>query len=125
MTGPRPSSKSHAWISLRWGVVGIGLFLSWLGPGLVASSSSRPAAGPPRDAVLRPVAVWPPGPLEVIAAFDKPIDAALAKTFIGRAIPYVEGQAATLGVDLPSKSSGTLRIVAARRVDGGRTLVLA
>jgi putative heme-binding domain-containing protein len=53
----------------------------------------------------------------VVAAFDRPVDPALAKWFIGQTIPYSAGPAA--------RPSGTLRIVAARLIDEGRTLVLA
>jgi putative heme-binding domain-containing protein len=78
------------------------------------------------DALAHPVAVWPPGPLEVIAAFDRPIDPAQAKAMIGQTISYSDAR-----TDVPSqeptvaKPAGTLRIVAARLIDDGRTLVLS
>jgi putative heme-binding domain-containing protein len=83
------------------------------------------AAAGSQEPEVRPVAVWPPGPLEVIAAFDRPIDPMLAKSFIGRTIPYIEGPADAAGPAAPAKPSGALRIVAARWEDGRRTLVLA
>ncbi len=35
-----------------------------------------------------PVAVWPAGPLDVVAAFDEPVDPVRAKTLVGQSIAY-------------------------------------
>jgi putative heme-binding domain-containing protein len=53
----------------------------------------------------------------VIATFDRPVDPASGRWFLGRTIPYFEAPAA--------KPSGALRIVDARLVDQARTLMLA
>jgi len=90
-----------------------------------ASASARQAASDGRDAPARPVAVWPAGPLEVIAAFDRPVDPAAAKAMIGRTIPYHDIRRDGPGQPPPARPDGTLRIVAARLADDGRTLVLA
>jgi len=87
----------------------------------VASAQEHQRRGP----TIHPVVVWPSGPLEVIAAFDKPIDPALARSIIGRTIPYVETLAATPDRVPSSLPSGALRVVGARLIDDGRTLVLA
>jgi putative heme-binding domain-containing protein len=78
-----------------------------------------------RDAPIRPVAVWPTGPLEVIAAFDRPLDPAAAKAMIGRTIPYQDIPGEGADQPPPSRPAGRLRIVGARLVDEGRTLLLA
>ncbi|MHB1556786.1 MAG: hypothetical protein ACYC61_04805 [Isosphaeraceae bacterium] len=70
----------------------------------------------------RPVAVWPAGPLEVVAAFDRPIEAAVARRMVGKTIPYGRMNAPAAG---GSKPDGALRIVAARLTDENRTMILA
>jgi putative heme-binding domain-containing protein len=74
---------------------------------------------------VQPVAVWPTGPLQVIAAFDRPIDPSAAKSLIGRTISYFETRPDVPGQASPAKPLGALRIVGARLIDDGRTLVLA
>jgi putative heme-binding domain-containing protein len=86
------------------------------------ATAATPAAG---GSEVRLVAVWPPGPLEVAAAFDRSIDPAVAKSLIGRTIRSVETQAALPGQTPAPKPSAALRIVAARLVDDRRTLILA
>jgi putative heme-binding domain-containing protein len=93
----------------------LGLFL-FLGAG-IPSGSAQETAPTARGAEARLVAVWPAGPLEVVAALDRHVDPALANWFIGQTIPY--------SADPAARPSGALRIVAARLVDEGRTLVLA
>ncbi len=78
-----------------------------------------------RDVMPQPIAVWPTGPLEVTAAFDRPIDSAAARAMIGRSIPYHDIRAEGPGQPPPSRPAGSLRIVGVRLVDDGRTLVLA
>ncbi len=73
----------------------------------------------------RPVVTWASGPLEVIAAFEKPVDPDRAKTLVGQNIPYFDltepGKSAT-GKERPA---GSLRIVGVKGADDGRTLLLA
>src|ERR1700677_3809578 len=38
----------------------------------------------------RVVAVWPSGPLDVVAAFDKAVGLATATSLVGQSIPYFE-----------------------------------
>ncbi len=77
------------------------------------------------DVSIRPVAVWPSGPLEVIAAFGRPIDPDAAQAMIGRTIPYHDIREDDSGPPPSSRPAGRLRIVGARRLDDGRTLALA
>ncbi|HZW31912.1 MAG TPA: c-type cytochrome [Isosphaeraceae bacterium] len=112
-TGARPVSMWLAW----W-------FLFSAGPASALAQVRATAAG---GAEVRPVVVWAPGPLEVIASFDRPVDPALGRWFIGRTIPYFEIPAIVPGPgQAPApRPAGALRIVAARQLDEGRTLVLA
>ena len=64
-----------------------------------------------------PSAIWPAGPLEVIATFNLPLDRAVAESLINKRISCVDPK-------MP-KFAGTLRIAGARLIDDGRTLVLA
>lgn len=89
-------------------------------PGL--SQESAPAG---RGAADRPIAVWPPGPLEVVASFERPISEAAASALVGRTIVYDDIDPSRPGSPLASEPAGHLRIVAARRLDDGRTLRLA
>ncbi len=70
----------------------------------------------------RPVVVWPSGPLEVVAAFDRPVAADVARRMVGKSIPYGAMKAPLAG---ESKPDGSLRIVGAWLAEEGRTLVLA
>ena len=75
--------------------------------------------------IERPVATWASGPLEVIAAFEKPVEAGQAKALVGQNVRYydlTEPARGAGGQDLPA---GELRIVGVNVADGGRTLVLA
>jgi putative heme-binding domain-containing protein len=95
---------------------------------VVGAARTGPAQEKPTripDAPIRPVAVWPPGPLEVIAAFDRPIDPEAAKVMIGQTIPYHDIREKGSGPPPSSRPAGRLRIVGARRLDDGRTLALA
>ncbi len=87
--------------------------------GLAVFARSQGPGGSGRDTPARPLVVWPPGPLEVIATFERPVDPSAAKAMVGRTIPYHDP--ATGG----SRPAGSLRIVGARLADEGRTLILA
>jgi putative heme-binding domain-containing protein len=78
-----------------------------------------------REPPPRPVAVWPPGPLEVIAAFERPVTPEAAKSMIGRTIAYEDIRGDRPEPPAAPRPAGRLRIVGARLVDDGRTLVLA
>jgi putative heme-binding domain-containing protein len=93
--------------------------------GAAADGLAQETATAGQNASPRPVAVWPPGPLEVIAAFDSPVDPAAAKAMIGRTIPYDDTDGNRPGAPPPFKPAGQLRIVGARPLDGGRTILLA
>jgi putative heme-binding domain-containing protein len=86
---------------------------------------AQQAATDGRGVPGRPLAVWPSGPLEVIAAFDRPLDPAVAKRMVGQAIPYQDTGGGGPDQPPPSRPAGRLRIVGARLIDDGRTLVLA
>ncbi len=68
------------------------------------------------DVRPRPVAVWPSGPLDVVATFDRPVDPGW---MMGRMILYAAPK------DRGPESAGQLRIVGVRPRDDGRTLLLA
>jgi putative heme-binding domain-containing protein len=74
---------------------------------------------------IRPVALWPPGPLEVIAAFARPVSLQAANAMIGRSIAYEDIHSERSPAPAASGPVGRLRIVGARLMDEGRTLVLA
>jgi putative heme-binding domain-containing protein len=97
------------------------IVISAIAPAVLAKGT---AAMGPGD-VIRPVAVWPSGPLDVTLAFDRPLDAGRATSYIGRAITYGETPTGEPNRPLPTAPSGKLRIVGTRAIDGGRTLVLA
>jgi putative heme-binding domain-containing protein len=90
----------------------------------VAAGLVRVAGAADREVPGRPVAVWPPGPLEVIAAFEQPVASATARSMVGRMITYEEILPDRPGAPA-SGPAGRLRIVGARLRDDGRTLVLA
>ena len=102
----------------------LGLAMTLFLGGATAAFAQGTAAAS-RDAPIRPVAVWPPGPLDVTAAFDRPIDPATANAMIGRTIPYHDIRPEGPEQLQPSQPAGSLRIVGVRLVDDGRTLVLA
>jgi putative heme-binding domain-containing protein len=81
-------------------------------------------AGQAGSPALRPVAVWPSGPLEVMAAFDRPAGEQLPRLLAGRSIRYNSAQS-VIGAQGTGSPSGALRIAAARLSDDRRTLILA
>src|SRR5262245_12064763 len=93
--------------------------------GGVTTTLGQGTAPAHREPAPRPVAVWPPGPLEVIAAFEKPVDPAVATSMIGRTIAYEDIRGDRPEPPAAPGPAGRLRIVGARLVDDGRTLVLA
>ncbi len=80
----------------------------------------EPARGadPPRL-----VAAWAAGPMEVRLAWDGPVDEAFAGRLVGRSITFAKPSRP--GWDASKTPRGAIKIAAARRADGGRTLVLA
>ncbi len=86
---------------------------------------AQEAATDGRGAQARPIAIWPPGTLEVIAAFDRPLDPASARAMIGQTVPYQDIRGKGADQPPPSQPAGRLRIVGARLLDDGRTLALA
>src|SRR5262245_17917229 len=102
--------------------VGLAIALVFIGH---PTCSAQELATARPDSPARPIAIWPPGPLEVIAAFDRPLDPAAAKAMIGRTIQYQDTGGGGPDQPSPSHPAGRLRIVGARLVDEGRTLVLA
>jgi putative heme-binding domain-containing protein len=97
--------------------------------------------GAPSARGVQIVAAWPAGPLEARVAFDRPIDAAVVTMLAGRAIafdealpaasrpaarwPAVAPRQAVTAARTESPTRGSVRIAAARLIDGGRTLVLS
>ncbi len=73
----------------------------------------------------RPVAVWPSGPLDVVAAFDEALNLATATSLVGQSIPYFESEGLADHRAASRRPLGLLRIVGARLTDDGRTLTLA
>jgi len=89
------------------------LWAFWIG------SSFTQAAEPAPKVVL----AWASGPMEARIAFARAVDPALARRVVGESIRF--GQAEAPGVvGRPGGDRGSLRVAAARLVDGGRTLVL-
>jgi putative heme-binding domain-containing protein len=79
---------------------------------------------PADDTENRPIAVWAAGPLDVVAAFDRPISQAQAASLVGRSIPYFEPDPRS-DRSASSAPAGALRIAGSRLADDGRTLLLA
>jgi putative heme-binding domain-containing protein len=77
------------------------------------------------DLASRPVAVWPSGPLDVVAAFDEPLTVETASSFVGQTIPYFEPAGRVDDRGSPPRPLGSVRIVGARLTDAGRTLIVA
>jgi putative heme-binding domain-containing protein len=90
----------------------------------VSVSATFAQTEPRRSPAPRPVAVWSPGPLDVVAAFDTKVDSGRLTDLVGKTISYFEverrpdNRAAT-------RPLGSLRIAGARLTDDGRTLFLA
>ena len=76
--------------------------------------TSCETASQAQSALPGPAVIWPSGPLEVIAAFDRPLDQSVAKTLVNKQIAYFE-----TGI---AKPKGSLRIAGARLVDDGAEL---
>jgi putative heme-binding domain-containing protein len=72
-----------------------------------------------------PAVAWAAGPLDVVVAFDKPLDPSAATALVGKTISYFELAAAPAGRIGSPAPLGALRIVGARLDGGGRTLTLA
>lgn len=89
------------------------LCASWIWAGLA------PGAEPPP----RVVAAWASGPMEARIAFDRAVDAEVARRAVGETVGFGEGEKPGV-VGRPGGDLGSLRIAAARLVDEGRTLVL-
>ncbi len=75
--------------------------------------------------IPHPAAVWPSGPLNVVAAFEQPIEPARAQAIVGQTIPYSAPADSERGAGRQDRQVGALRIVGVRVDDGGRTLTLA
>jgi thiosulfate/3-mercaptopyruvate sulfurtransferase len=79
----------------------------------------------PDGRALDPVVIWPTGPLEVVAAFDRPVEDGMANRLVGRSVGYLQSAAADQARTSATGAKGALRIVAARLADSRRTLILA
>ena len=97
--------------------------LAWLStlvcgaqPGSAQEAAKAPRAGRPE---VRPVAVWPQGPLDVIAAFDRSVDAEV------RGLDRQNHLLLSKRPQAVPVPLGSLRIVGARAIDDGRTIILA
>ena len=78
------------------------------------------------------VAAWPAGPFETHVAFDRAVDPAILAKLVGTRIVFGDDVKAgdryaahKVGDPVPAIARGSLRIVAARLDDEGRTLILA
>jgi putative heme-binding domain-containing protein len=78
-----------------------------------------------RGSENRPVAVWAAGPLEVVTAFERPLDRALAQSLVGKDIPFFENMTSNPDRAPSPKPIGTIQIAGARLADDGRTMILA
>ncbi len=119
-----PGTPRSVGFPARTGLVGFSLMLLLLSASIPAGLAQGTSATA-RGSAVRPVAVWAPGPLDVIAAFDRPVDAGLAKSYIGRTISYIETRSDASGHPPRATPSGALRIVGTRLIDDGQTLVMA
>ncbi|MFI5461699.1 MAG: rhodanese-like domain-containing protein [Isosphaerales bacterium] len=109
------TSARSAWTRLVAAVVFLNLVAQ------VGRATARTTCGQ----VQWPVAIWPSGPLEVVAAFDTAIDPAVATSLLGKSIPYFVPVGTTRDRTASPRPSGALRIVGARLTDDDRTLILA
>ncbi len=82
-----------------------------------AANRSRPDEGPR--------AIWPAGPLDVVAAFERPVDPERAKELVGQSIAYFTPAETANGTARQERRAGALRIVGVRVGDAGRTLFIA
>ncbi len=77
------------------------------------------------EAGMQPIAVWPAGPIEVVAAFDRPVARSSAAALVGQSVLYFDGSKSAAARGSSSRLLGQLRIAAIRLIDDNRTLVLA
>jgi putative heme-binding domain-containing protein len=113
--------------------VGVFVLLALVATGAALREGDAQVADKP--GVPHPVVAWPAGPFEVRVAFTQALDPTVCKAVVGRLIPFEEEvsvlQQAKARDDRPERPEpspahrGTLRIVAARLEDNGRTLILA
>ena len=61
----------------------------------------------------RPFAVWPSGPLEVIAAFGQPVEPTRAQSLVGKDIPFFETNASNAGRSASPTPIGAIHIAGA------------
>jgi putative heme-binding domain-containing protein len=92
--------------------------------GFTANGLGLVQARSPDALEVSPVAVWPAGPIDVVAAFDRAVDPAAAAALVGKTIPYYDLDAGATDRSAP-RPLGSLRIAGARLTDGDRTLTLA
>lgn len=105
--------------------------VDWTSAGIVLTAVMifLPAQGPAeQQGAPRLVAAWSAGPLEVRLGFDRPVDPSLAAAFVGKAfrIERLEARARQPRPDALATEPdlGTVRIAAARALDGARTVQL-
>jgi putative heme-binding domain-containing protein len=90
-----------------------------------AQQTSVQTAARVTEQALAPAAVWPAGPLDVVAAFERPVDPKRAQALVGQSIPYFVPAESIDGTGRQERRVGALRIMAVRASDGGRTLSIA
>jgi putative heme-binding domain-containing protein len=96
--------------------------------GTLALANEAPGSQPAGNATAsadRPAAIWPSGPLDVVAAFERPIEPARAQALVGQSIRYDEPADPAKGPGRQDRQGGALRIVGVRIRDSGRTLLIA
>lgn len=122
-TADRRPGRAWAGAGRAIGAVGVALLgaTAWAWQG-----GSELAPRPPDPASPRVVAAWPAGPMEVRVAFDAPVDPEVAARAVGRSARFEPKGAAGVGTGAgrPGGDGGSIRVAAARLVDGGRTLAL-
>ncbi len=115
MTRNKRSSYRQGWLVILTTAIGsVGLARTTL-------AQARPLT--PRAPKL--VVAWPAGPLDVIASFETAVDPAAATSLVGKTIPYFEPVEPAADRRGATRPLGSLRIVATRLSDSGRTLTLA
>jgi putative heme-binding domain-containing protein len=81
-------------------------------------------AGEDEKSIPSPVAIWPSGPLELVAAFPVPVSVTLANSLVGRTIPYFDATKPGGTSKQSTAPLGSIRIAGARLADDRRTLIL-
>jgi putative heme-binding domain-containing protein len=109
----------RSWFGPAW-CAGVVLGLTW---------SVWGEAGALEEPPVGVVAAWAAGPFEARVAFDRALSPAVATSTVGRTIAFDETRPTARSKPARSAAEaadtrGTLRVAAARLVDGGRTLVL-